>query len=73
VSNLIRDETEEESAGFFGSGLAQGGPIISFEKGFLPSRKGLLDQVIVPVPTPIPLADESPPGECIGTDQVTGL
>jgi len=25
VSNLIRDETKEESAGFFGSGLAQGG------------------------------------------------
>jgi len=25
ISNLIRYETEEEPAGFFGSGLAQGG------------------------------------------------
>jgi hypothetical protein len=32
LSNLIRDETEEEPAGFFGSGLAQGGLIFSKKK-----------------------------------------
>jgi hypothetical protein len=37
VSNLISDEIEEEPAGFFGSGLAQGAILFS-EIGFLPNK-----------------------------------
>ena len=42
LSNLIRDETEEESAGFFGSGLAQGGRSYPMKQVFYRARKEYL-------------------------------
>jgi hypothetical protein len=52
LSNLIRDETEEEPAGFFRLRAGARGAIICHETGF-PMKTGLLE-LLMGVETPIP-------------------